>query len=237
LIKIKKREQLPIENHLALFFFNPLHHTKESPMNAHDMKAIAALDLEPIKVKLMHAESGEGWSQGRADAIEFEYRRFLFLMQQFPNEETAPLVDVDTFWHYHILDTMKYAADCEAAFGYFLHHYPYVGMRGADDAGAQLQAGLRMKQLYEATFGDAHVRSVDDAAMAYCGVPDASAASGAAGKTAYCGVPVKTAYCGVPVKTAYCGATGNAATQASTVIDNARQSSAYGAHTGFSPAR
>ena len=78
------------------------------------MNVINALDLDPIKVKLMHKESGEGWSLERANAVEFEYRRFLTLMKKYPHEQTSPLVDVDTFWHYHILDTMKYAADCEA---------------------------------------------------------------------------------------------------------------------------
>lgn len=79
-----------------------------------DFNAIAELDLEAIKVKLMHAASGEGWTLERANAIEAEYRRFLILMKKYPNEQTAPLVDVDTFWHYYILDTLKYAADCEA---------------------------------------------------------------------------------------------------------------------------
>jgi len=127
-------------------------------MNAQDLHAIAALDLEPIKVKLMHEESGEGWTLERANAVEFEYRRFLYLMKKFPNEQTAPLVDVDTFWHYHILDTMKYAADCEAVFGHFLHHFPYIGLRGDDDEAAHVRVGQRMQQLYEDTFGEAYVR-------------------------------------------------------------------------------
>ena len=50
-------------------------------------KAIADLNLDAIKVKLMHRESGEGWSLEKANAVEFEYRRFLILMKQFPQEE------------------------------------------------------------------------------------------------------------------------------------------------------
>src|SRR5450830_2134434 len=121
--------------------------------------AIAALDLEPIKVKLMHVQSGEGWTLARANAVEAEYRRFLVLMQMFPEEETAPLVDVDTFWHYHILDTVKYAADCDAVFGYFLHHFPYIGLRGEDDLVAHERLGHRMQELYEATFGEDYIRA------------------------------------------------------------------------------
>lgn len=118
---------------------------------------IAALDLDPIKVKLMHKESGEGWSRSYADAVEFEYRRFLHLMKKYPGEQVAPLFDVDVFWHYHILDTMKYAADCEAVFGYFLHHFPYVGLRGDDDMEVHHRVGERMRELYESTYGDQYV--------------------------------------------------------------------------------
>lgn len=194
-----------------------------------DFEVIAALDLNPIKVKLMHKESGEGWSLERANATEIEYRRFLYLMKAFPNEETAPLVDVDTFWHYHILDTMKYASDCEQAFGYFLHHYPYIGLRGQDDIAVQEQAGQRMRELYESTFGEPYVkqagaawcgRAPQDAASAaeaaWCGRAPAAAAEGA-GHTAWCGrspvtaiaAAVRTAWCGrapeAAQETAWCG--------------------------------
>lgn len=118
-----------------------------------DFAPIAALDLAPIKVKLMHAQSGEGWSREKADAVEFEYRRFLYLMKKYPHDQSAPLFDVDIFWHYHILDTMKYMEDCQAVFGHYLHHFPYVGLRGDEDEALHERAGNRMKELYEETFG------------------------------------------------------------------------------------
>jgi hypothetical protein len=118
-----------------------------------DFEAIAALDLDPIKVKLMHEQSGEGWTRAKADAVEFEYRRFLYLMKKFPHDQSAPLFDVDIFWHYHILDTMKYMEDCQAVFGHYLHHFPYLGLRGEDDEALHERAGARMKELYEETFG------------------------------------------------------------------------------------
>ncbi len=123
-----------------------------------DFQAIAELDLEPIKVKLMHKESGEGWSLEMATSVEADYRRFLYLMKMHPNEEAAPLMDVDIFWHYHILDTMKYAADCDKVFGYFKHHFPYIGLRGDDDLEAHHRMGSRMQELYESTFGEAYFR-------------------------------------------------------------------------------
>lgn len=181
-------------------------------MNAQDLHAINSLDLEPIKVKLMHEESGEGWTLARANAVEFEYRRFLFLMKKFPHEQTAPLVDVDTFWHYHILDTMKYAADCDAVFGYFLHHFPYIGLRGEDDEAAHVRVGMRMKELYEDTFGEDYVREAAPAKAAHSGVAAVSFAhSGVVGATfAHSGVVgAKVAHSGVVgAKVAHSGVAG-----------------------------
>lgn len=122
-------------------------------------QAIAELDFSAIKFKLMHRTFGEGWSQAKADAMETEYRRFLYLQYAFPNEQTAPTLDVDTFWHYHILDTMKYAADCDKAFGHFLHHYPYLGLMEDDEPDVELEAGNRTRALYEQAFGEPYIRA------------------------------------------------------------------------------
>jgi hypothetical protein len=238
------------KNQTSSAFSTRFIHSKEISMNAID-----ALDLEPIKVKLMHKESGEGWSLERANAIEFEYRRFLFLMKMFPAEQAAPLVDVDTFWHYHILDTMKYAADCDAVFGQFLHHFPYIGLRGEDDLAAHESMGLRMKELYEATFGEDYLRhtaglqtaySASPAATAYSASPGATAYSASPGataysaspalaamKTAYSASPGATAYSASPVKFAYSASPGQlaqsvtGAAQAGAVIDKARLAGLY----------
>lgn len=187
--------------------------------------AIAALDLTPIKTKLMHKESGEGWSLNHANAIETEYRRFLYLMKAFPHVQTAPLVDVDTFWHYHILDTMKYARDCEQAFGYFVHHYPYLGLAGENDVEQQRQAGERMRELYESTFGIAYVRPLrPEGALEAADVQSAAEpAMRQAANSAWCVSPgivkaagVQTAWCVSPgdvkaadVQTAWCVSPGS----------------------------
>jgi hypothetical protein len=173
-------------------------------MNANNLfNAVMQLDLEPIKTKLMHVASGEGWSLEKANAVEKEYRRFLCLMKMYPDEAIAPLVDVDTFWHYHILDTMKYAVDCEQAFGYFVHHYPYVGMGDEDDAQFRIDSGERMQNLYEATFGVAYPVM---AASAYCAGPwDKPHTHGAAATaTAYCAGPWDKKPAPAQAATAYC---------------------------------
>jgi hypothetical protein len=115
---------------------------------------IVALDLDPIKIKLMDPDDGEGWSRDKAEAIDIEYRRFLELNLGQHELPIVPTKDVDTFWHYHILDTMKYAEDCNVVFGRFLHHFPYFGLRGEDDAQNLRKASTSTKLLYRQTFGD-----------------------------------------------------------------------------------
>jgi hypothetical protein len=122
---------------------------------AHTVAAIQALDLDPIKLKLMDPEEGQGWSREYADRMEVAYKRYLTLLAKFPDETIAPTKDVDKFWHGHILDTMKYAEDCENMFGYFLHHFPYSGLRGAQDAADHRVAGEAFHALYEREFGEA----------------------------------------------------------------------------------
>jgi hypothetical protein len=148
--------------------------------------AIQALDLDPIKLKLMDSEEGQGWSREYADKMELAYRRFLTLLAIHPEETLAPSKDVDKFWHGHILDTLKYAEDCERVFGSFLHHFPYFGMRGAEDAANLARAAEATRRLYRQEFS-----GESEGAPAYCGAIRADEA-------AYCGAisAEKPAYCG-----------------------------------------
>jgi hypothetical protein len=41
-------------------------------------------------------------------------------------ERLVPGLLVDTMWHTHMLDSRKYMADCDAVFGTYLHHWPYM---------------------------------------------------------------------------------------------------------------
>jgi hypothetical protein len=169
---------------------------------------IQALDLDPIKLKLMDTEEGQGWSREYADEMELGYKRFLTLLATHPEETLAPSKDVDKFWHGHILDTLKYAEDCDRVFGYFLHHFPYFGMRGAEDAENLARAAEKTRRLYEQEF------EAKTEKPAYCGAPrrEGVAYCGATseGAAAYCGAlsVEKPAYCGAArTESAYCGAT------------------------------
>src|SRR5215472_1851436 len=140
---------------------------------------IHALDLNPIKIKLMDREEGHGWSREYADRMESEYKRFLMLLATHPDHTLAPSKDVDRFWHGHILDTLKYAEDCDRVFGHFLHHFPYFGMRGAEDAANLARAAEITQRLYEQEFGDGNERAASSAAVqaidpAFCSAIQAS---------------------------------------------------------------
>jgi hypothetical protein len=196
--------------------------------NAHDqvVAKIHALDLAPIKFKLMDAEEGHGWSREYADRIEIEYKRFLILLAKYPEASIAPSKEVDKFWHGHILDTLKYAEDCQNVFGYFLHHFPYFGMRGSEDAANLAAAADTMNRLYRQEFGDAKQAQASSycgaaSAASYCGAATGKDAQASAKQSSYCGAvadkenrsaPRDASYCGATSAASYCGvATGKAA--------------------------
>jgi hypothetical protein len=82
---------------------------------------VARLDLGRVR-EIVTREAG--WSGERVLEAEREYRRFLFLAATEPERPLVPSPFVDKYWHAHILDTERYAEDCEAALGRFLHHRP-----------------------------------------------------------------------------------------------------------------
>ena len=118
-------------------------------------RILTDLDLEPIIIKAMDVEEGHGWSLGFACRVADEYRKFLVLCFENPDEPVVPSSFVDDFWHLHILDTQKYMEDCRQYLGYMLHHFPYFGMRSEEDARNLRRAWEKTLALYEATFGEA----------------------------------------------------------------------------------
>jgi hypothetical protein len=160
-------------------------------ISTNDFSVINALDLEPIKQRLMNRSGAKGWTPERADAVEREYRRFLCLVKIYRDAPLAPVIDVDEFWHYHILDTKKYAADCERVFGYFLHHFPYAGMRGKEDEEARERIATRTRAMYEKTFGIEYMADL----AAVGGRPTAGYSAGVRLSTAYGAPAAETAFC------------------------------------------
>lgn len=88
---------------------------------------LEALDLQSVAARLMHPEVGLGWSAKQVEFAIARYKMFLHLMYLYPKQLIIPTREIDLVWHFHILDTRKYAFDCEILFGYFLHHRPSSG--------------------------------------------------------------------------------------------------------------
>ena len=107
------------------------------------LKKISHLDLEPIKFKIMVEL---GWSSNFLNKIEIEYRKFWEMVQK-GQSNLVPTKYVDEFWHFHILDTRKYHDDCNLFLGRFLHHFPYLGLRGEDDYQNFMAKGQKTKNL------------------------------------------------------------------------------------------
>lgn len=177
--------------------------------------AIHALDLQPIKLRVMDPELGEGWTREYTESIEHAYRNYLTMLVKHPEDAEDIVVskDVDEFWHTHILHTMKYTEDCERVFGTYLHHNPDVGGRAPAEIERKAALVEKTRRLYQQEFGCVRAESV-----AMCGAAiraDNAAMCGAAiqtGDSAMCGAAIRAenaAMCGAAIRTenvAMCGA-------------------------------
>ena len=85
------------------------------------------LDFSDINAKLISEYS---WSQDKVEKVSLLYRKWIVLQKAYPELSIAPSESIDEYWHMHILDTRKYMIDCMTVFGYYLHHYPYFGLKG-----------------------------------------------------------------------------------------------------------
>ena len=119
------------------------------------ISAIRALDLESVKSRVMDQELGEGWSREYAESVDQAYRHYLAMLVKYPEhaEDIMLSKDVDEFWHTHILQTVKYADDCQAVFGNFLHHDPHIGPRTPADLEKRAALADKTRRLYEQEFG------------------------------------------------------------------------------------
>lgn len=112
------------------------------------------LDLGPIAYKLMHEGNGLGWTREKTIRAISHYLMFLTLIYLYPNRQFVPSQEIDCVWHFHIIDTIKYAEDCQMLFGRFIHHFPYFGNRDAADRKNLEIAFEETKVLFQENFGE-----------------------------------------------------------------------------------
>ncbi|MUG92088.1 glycine-rich domain-containing protein-like [Scytonema sp. UIC 10036] len=114
---------------------------------------LESLNLEPIAQRLMYPEDGRGWSRKQIERAIARYKMFLHLIYLYPNSALVPTYEIDIVWHHHILDTRKYACDCEQLFGYFVHHNPNLNSRSETNQLSLAKAFYDTKTLFAEHFG------------------------------------------------------------------------------------
>jgi hypothetical protein len=95
---------------------------------------ISSLNLEPVSYLVAREQT---WSLQRIDEIELEYRAYLQIVRDQPDQSIVPSRDCDTYWHAHILILDLYLDQCSKLFGKPLSHYPFSGCFGEADAAQQ----------------------------------------------------------------------------------------------------
>jgi len=115
---------------------------------------IYSIDFSMIVHKMVKYDK---WLREDADKTCQLYRNFLFLKKKYQDTQikVPPSLDIDEFWHYHILDTEKYHRDCQAIFGYYLHHHPtYPGPEGVVKLERLAVAFEQLQQIHQREFGE-----------------------------------------------------------------------------------
>lgn len=116
------------------------------------LRRVGEIDLSRISKKLQY-DDPDLWTDERIAEAEEAYRRFLALNLLYPSQTLAVNRLLDDYWHTHILDTRKYAEDCERLFGSLLHHHPYFGLPGEEDEGENVPAFAVTQRVWEEAFG------------------------------------------------------------------------------------
>ena len=136
---------------------------------------IIALDLEPVRKKFAFKKNW-WWLLTRSPMnVERQYRQFLYLIATNPGKTVVPWShDLDDFWHEHILHTEKYAQDCQAIMGGFIHHNPHL----PEGSPAHTLAFSQTRDMYVLAFGkEARKRRGED---------DAGVGFGSDGPSVFC---------------------------------------------------
>jgi len=120
--------------------------------------AIRDIDFSMLIYKICTPSPGQAiiWEPDVAKEATEIYKNWLWLIRKHSKSYPVlpPSVEIDEIWHHHVLDTLKYASDCQAIFGQFLHHYPYFGMRGERDL-SDLHTSFEITQrLYQEEYGE-----------------------------------------------------------------------------------
>ncbi len=111
---------------------------------------IRSIDFGPMKVNILDDPTLD-WDADKVDFVEEQYKNWLLLRRlNLPDPAVVPPTepDLDTFWHFHILDTYSYVRDCSSIFGSYHHHFPYFGIRDDEDLEDLIDASQETRRQY-----------------------------------------------------------------------------------------
>lgn len=138
-----------MQNRLVAMHFKPRFISSSELAEARNY--IDSIDFSMIIEKMVREDA---WLRQDVLATCQLYRNFLFLHKKYDlTSFFVPSIEVDQFWHNHILDTEKYHADCQAIFGKILSHYPYLILDGKMTKKDLIVAFDQMQQLHLQEFG------------------------------------------------------------------------------------
>jgi len=133
--------------------------------------AIEQIRFDLIRWKMENSPGNCAISSEESELAIEEYKRFLTLKQDNPEVSMAPTNLMDEVWHFHILDTKRYAADCERLFGRLFHHSPSYGPHESTERQASLAESFeRMSSLYLERYGHDPITRMGSCSSACSGV-------------------------------------------------------------------
>lgn len=148
---------------IAATHTGPLHMQTERIERLEDVrKYIDDIDFSKIKHKMTHRKHGHNWSEEKADYVEQQYKNWLYLRRKYEDEKLPPSVDIDDFWHFHILDTRAYYHDTARIFGYYFHHFPYFEFQNEKEYQALLQEYDNTLRRYKEEYGESIYKFEDE---------------------------------------------------------------------------
>ena len=91
-------------------------------------KFVKDYEFTPATLQTFQKLSGINPDSEKGKSIQKALKQYYMLHVSKDSDDLIgmPSQEIDHLWHAHILDTQEYHSFCEKAFGYYLHHIPFV---------------------------------------------------------------------------------------------------------------
>jgi hypothetical protein len=93
----------------------------------------------------------QDWTREQRETSLHRYEKWLRLKQLHPKSRLAPTLDIDLFWHLHMLSPVAYHRDCMRHFGRLLDHDGGFG-KGPGELELLKEVFLRTERYWEEAY-------------------------------------------------------------------------------------